>query len=120
MRSAQVTLGRQFVLVFDHGDDFFDALNEFCIENSIRQGFLPGFITGFREVDLVGTCDKIENPDAPVWSKVHLENAEACGGGNLVWDETTGKVAPHLHASARLKAHGAGNRSVNGLGVYDE
>jgi predicted DNA-binding protein with PD1-like motif len=107
MRSAQVTLGRQFICVFDDGDDFFDALDQFCKENSIRQGFIPGFIAGFRDVDLVGTCDKIENPAAPVWSKVHLENAEAYGGGTLAWDKTTGKVAPHIHVAVGLKAHSA-------------
>ena len=117
MRSAQVTLGRQFILAFDHGDDFFDALDQFCKEHGIRQGFIPGFIAGFREVDLVGTCDKIENPDAPVWSKVHLENAEAHGSGTLAWDETTGKVAPHIHVSAGLKAHSADGHTSHLLGA---
>jgi hypothetical protein len=38
---------------------------------------IPGFAAGFREVDVLGTCDRIENPNAPAWSKVHLETAKA-------------------------------------------
>jgi len=30
---------------------------------------IPGFVAGFREVDVLGTCDRIENPNAPVWSR---------------------------------------------------
>ena len=117
MRSAQVTLGRQFVVAFDHGDDFFTALDEFCRQNEIRQGIIPGFIAGFREVDIVGTCDKLDNPDAPVWTKVHLENAEAHGSGTLAWDDTAGKVAPHLHVSVGLKAHSATGYTSHLLGA---
>lgn len=107
MRSTEVTVGRQFVVAFDHGEDFFTALADFCREREIRQGVIPGFIAGFREVDIVGTCDRIENPDAPVWSRVHLETAEAHGSGTLAWDEAAGAVAPHIHVSAGLKGHGA-------------
>ncbi|GAB3161215.1 hypothetical protein GCM10027059_10840 [Myceligenerans halotolerans] len=116
MRSAQLTLGRQFVVAFDHGDDFFTALGDFCEQNEVRQGFVR-FIAGFRDVDLVGTCDKLENPDAPVWSKVHLENAEAHGSGDLAWDDAAGKVAPHIHVSAGLKAHSANGYSSHLLGA---
>lgn len=86
---------------------FFTSLTEFCRQHKIRQGVIPGFIAGFRAADLVGTCDRIENPDAPVWSKVHLELVEAHGSGTLAWDDTTGAVAPHVHVSAGLKGHGA-------------
>lgn len=116
MRSAQLTLGRQFVVAFDHGEDFFTALDQFCEENRVRSGFVR-FIAGFREVDLVGTSDKLENPDAPVWSKVHLENVEVHGSGDLAWDETTGKVAPHIHVSAGEKARSAVGHTSHLLGA---
>jgi predicted DNA-binding protein with PD1-like motif len=116
MRSAQITIGRQFVVAFDLGDDFFTALNEFCVQNEIRQGFVQ-FIAGFREVDLVGTCEKLENPDAPVWAKVQLENVEAHGTGNLAWDETTGTVAPHIHVSVGEKARSATGYTSHLLGA---
>ena len=107
MRSTEVAVGRHFVVAFDDGDDFFTALADFCRRHKIRQGMIPGFIAGFREVDIVGTCDRIENPDAPIWSKVHLQTVEAHGSGTLAWDETTATVAPHIHVSVGLKGQSA-------------
>ena len=107
MRSREVTLGRTFAVVFDHGDDFFTALNTFCTANRVRQGYIPIFIAGFAAVDIVGTCAKLDNPLAPVWDKVHLTNVEALGGGTIAHDQTTNQIRPHIHASVGLKAHSA-------------
>ena len=65
------------------------------------------FVAGMREVQLVGTCEKLEDPDAPVWSAVHLENVEAIGGGSLAYDDETETVLPHIHVSVGLKAQSA-------------
>lgn len=107
MRSQEVTLGRSFAVAFDHGDDFFEALAKFCSEHDVRQGYVPGFIAGFRTVELVGTCEQLDDPEAPVWSRVHLANVEVLGSGTLAWDSDTGRVAPHIHVSVGLKAHSA-------------
>lgn len=107
MRAAELTMGRTFAVHFDHGDDFYPALAEFCGQYGIRQGFIPMFIAGMRDVQLVGTCEKVEDLDAPVWSTVHLENVEALGGGSLAYDEQSGSVVPHIHVSVGLKAHSA-------------
>jgi predicted DNA-binding protein with PD1-like motif len=103
MRSRAVRPGRTVVAVFDHGDDFYTALAEACAVHDIRQGYVPMFIAGFSRVDLVGTCERLADPAAPVWSKVQLNNAEAVGAGTLAWDETTGRVAPHIHVAVGLK-----------------
>ncbi|GAB3934030.1 hypothetical protein GCM10029976_042400 [Kribbella albertanoniae] len=107
MRAAELTMGRTFAVHFDHGDDFYTALAEFCVQHEVRQGFIPMFIAGMREVQLVGTCEKLENPNAPVWSSVHLENVEAVGAGTLAYDDASGNVLPHIHASVGLKAQSA-------------
>ena len=103
MRSTEITLGRTFAVAFDKGDDFLPVLTDFCAERGIRQGFIPSFIAGFTTVKIVGTCDKVDNPDAPVWSTVHLTNVEAFGGGNLAFDEANDRVAPHIHVAVGLK-----------------
>ncbi|MCW2912264.1 MAG: putative DNA-binding protein [Actinomycetia bacterium] len=72
-----MTIGRTFGVNFDHGDDFFTALTDFCRENGVPQGYIPMFIAGFAEAEIVGTCEKLADPQAPVWTKVHLTNAEA-------------------------------------------
>jgi predicted DNA-binding protein with PD1-like motif len=107
MRSHQATIGRTVVVVFDHGDDFYTALNQACQDNSIRCGYIPMFVAGFASVDLVGTCQRLENPHAPVWSSVQLSNVEALGGGTIAWDCTTNSIAPHIHVTVGLKEHSA-------------
>lgn len=107
MRSRELTLGRSFGVTFDHGDDFLGALADFCHAQEVRQGYIPAFIAGFREVDLVGTCDRLDDPDAPVWSRVHLTNVEVLGCGTLAFDPDVGEVAPHIHVSVGLKEHSA-------------
>ena len=107
MRSRELTTGRTIMAVFDHGDHFFTALDATCRSHGIRQGYIPMFIAGLRDADIVGTCERLEDPDAPVWSKVHLTNLEALGGGTLTYDPDTDTIAPHIHLSVGLKAHSA-------------
>ncbi|NNH75250.1 DUF296 domain-containing protein [Nocardia uniformis] len=108
MRSHELTLGRSFGVVFDHGDDFYTALADFCRTHNLRQGYIPSFIAGFSSVDIVGTCDKLDNPAAPVWTRVHLTNVEAFGGGGtLAYDPETDTVLPHIHIAVGLKEQSA-------------
>lgn len=79
MRSYELTTGRTFGVAFDHGDDFFPTPAEFCRGNGVRHGYIPMFIAGFAEAEIVGACEKLEDPEAPVWSKVHLAGVEAMG-----------------------------------------
>ncbi len=79
---------------------FYAALSDFCRAHNVRQGYIPMFIAGMRDVELVGSCQKLENLDAPVWTKVYLEAAEAFGGGTLAYDPETDTVLPHVHVSA--------------------
>jgi predicted DNA-binding protein with PD1-like motif len=117
LRAAELTMGRTFAVHFDDGDDFYTALTEFCAENDVRQGFIPIFIAGMRDVQLVGTCQKLDNPDAPVWSAVHLENVEALGADTLAYDEESGTVLPHIHVSVGIKAHSATGHTSHLLGA---
>ncbi len=107
MRSHELTTGRTFGIAFDHDDDFFDTLTAFCITHNVRQGYIPMFIAGFAEAEIVGTCEKLADPRAPVWSKVHLTNVEALGCGTLGHDPETDRVLPHIHTSLGLKERSA-------------
>ena len=99
MRSHQLTIGRTFAVALDGGDDFFEALNAFCRSTGVRQGYLPMFVAGFREAEIVGTCEKLADPEAPVWSSVHLGNVEALGCGTIVYDEERERILPPVHAT---------------------
>ncbi|MFC6091565.1 PPC domain-containing DNA-binding protein [Saccharothrix lopnurensis] len=107
IRSHELTLGRSFGVAFDHGEDFFTTLAGFCQQHHVRHAYIPGFIAGFSEVRIVGTCDKPDDPDAPIWSGVHLTNVEALGSGTLAYDEANDQVHPHIHVSVGLKTHSA-------------
>ncbi|GAA2279316.1 hypothetical protein GCM10010149_23840 [Nonomuraea roseoviolacea subsp. roseoviolacea] len=107
MRAHELTTGRTFGVTFDHGDDFMTALVAFCRDHEIRQGYIPMFLAGFAEAEIVGTCEKLENPDAPVWSKVHLVNAEAMGCGTIATDAESGGILPHIHTTLGLKERSA-------------
>lgn len=117
VRSHELTLGRSFAVTFDHGDDFFTALTDFCRQNEVRQGYIPSFIAGFSQVQIVGTCDRLDDPDAPVWAKVHLTNVEAFGGGTLAYDPAGNQVAPHIHVAVGLKEHSATGHTSHLLGA---
>jgi predicted DNA-binding protein with PD1-like motif len=106
MKASEVKSGRSFAIVFEHGEDFMSSLARFCDDNDVRQGYIPMFLAGFAEADVVGTCEKLDNPDAPVWSKVHVSNVEALGCGTIARDDADG-ILPHIHASVGLKEHSA-------------
>ncbi|MFG2059395.1 PPC domain-containing DNA-binding protein [Micromonospora sp. NPDC048930] len=107
MRSHNLTPGRMIGVVFDHGDDFFTALADACRAHDIKQGYVPMFIAGLSTAKIVGTCQRLDNPGAPVWTHVDLTNVEALGGGTIAWDDTTQKIRPHIHITAGLKEHSA-------------
>lgn len=107
MRSHQLQLGRTFGVTFDHGEDFFTALSDFCRENDVQQGIIPNFIAGFAEAKIVGTCSKIDNPDAPLWDSVHLTNAEVLGSGTVAFDPEANTISPHIHIALGLKERSA-------------
>ncbi|MEW1837513.1 DUF296 domain-containing protein [Nonomuraea angiospora] len=107
MRASELTTGRTFGVTFDHGDDFMTALAKFCSEHGIRQGYIPMFIAGFAEAEIVGTCEKLENPEAPVWTKVHLTNAEVMGCGTIAAAPENAGILPHIHVALGLKERSA-------------
>ncbi len=117
MRSHELTLGRSYSVAFAHGDDFVTALSDFCHQNGVRQGYIPSFIAGFSDVQIVGTCDKLDDPNAPVWTKVYLTNVEALGGGTLAYDPVNNTVAPHIHVTVGLKEHSATGHTSHLLGA---
>ncbi len=106
MKAAQLTLGRSFAVTFDHGDDFLESLAAFCALHGVQQGFVPSSIAGLAEARIVGACDRLEDPDAPVWSAVHLTNVEAFGAGTFTHLDD-GTFSPHIHVTVGEKARSA-------------
>jgi predicted DNA-binding protein with PD1-like motif len=107
MRSEELNLGRTFQLVFDHGDDLLPVLKDFCLEEGVRQAYIPMFVGGLAVTDIVGTCNPVDNVDAPVWDVTRLHNVEAFGGGTVVYDIDTDMLREHIHVTVGRKHQGA-------------
>lgn len=107
MHGHELTAGRTFGIRFDPSESFFPVLEEFCRDKNVRQGYIPMFLAAFAEADVVGTCDRLDDPAAPVWSKVRLTNAEALGCGTVAYDEDAGQILPHIHTTLGLKERSA-------------
>jgi predicted DNA-binding protein with PD1-like motif len=99
--------GRTLSVTFRHGEDFFAGLIELCRQHDIRYGYIPMFIGGFRWAGIAGTCDKVADPEAPVWSGVHLTTLDAVGSGTIAWDEAAGQIFPHVHLSVGIRPYSA-------------
>ncbi len=106
MKTSELKAGRTFGVTFEHGEDFMSALTSFCQDNNVRQGYIPMFLAGFAEVEIVGTCEKVNNPQAPMWTKVYITNAEAMGCGTIAHGEDDG-ILPHIHVSVGMKERAA-------------
>ena len=65
------------------------------------------FLAAFAEAAIVGACDKLEDPDARVWSRVHLTNVEAFGCGTIAYDPEQDDILPHIHTTLGEKARSA-------------
>jgi predicted DNA-binding protein with PD1-like motif len=111
VRSSEVVQGRSIVAVFEHGEDFMEALIEACEVHVISQAFIPSFVAGFAEAELVGTCGGLEQPQAPLWQTVRVEHVEALGSGTIARNTATGHLHPHIHSATGLKGDGASGRT---------
>jgi predicted DNA-binding protein with PD1-like motif len=104
MKARELKTGRTFAVTFDHGDDFMPAaFAKLCRDNNVRHGYIPMFLADFAEADIVGTREKLNDPNAPVWTKVHLTNVEAMGCGTIARDDANGIVVPHIHTPVGLR-----------------
>lgn len=111
MRFAELTPRRTFCVALDDGEDFLPAILDFCTAQGVRSAYFPMFLGGFRSVQLVGTCDPIENPDAPVWDAVTFEGVEALGVGTIAWNEEEEALSPHVHVAVGIKGQSAEART---------
>lgn len=107
MQSSECGFGRSFLISMSDGEDFFEELSRFCLDNEVSSAIVVSFIAGFSHVRIVGTCDKVEDRRAPLWDAVYLENVEAIGAGTIARNDSNDTVSPHIHVSVGQKERGA-------------
>jgi predicted DNA-binding protein with PD1-like motif len=111
VKASELTTGRTFGVTFEHGENFFSALTNFCVKHEVRQGYIPMFIGAFSQAEIVGACGPLTNPEAPVWERTSVQSVEALGGGTLAFDDEAGSIAPHIHLPVGPKAASAEGRT---------
>ena len=94
MKYTEGTIGRVFVIKFDHGDDFQKEITRFCKEKDIRAGQIQiiGAIKKTRVV--VGPKEDVLPPE-PEWKNIE-EPKEVMGFGTVFWIDKDPIV--HIHA----------------------
>jgi hypothetical protein len=65
------------------------------------------FLAAFAEAAIVGACDELDDPNAPMSSRVHLTHVEAFGCGTLAYDPERDEIVPHIHTTHGEKARSA-------------
>lgn len=117
MISSELKIGRTFAIRFEHGKDFMTELEEFCSVNNVKQGYVPFFAGDFSEITIVGTCGKMEQPEAPMLnSPAYFENVETFGCGTIAHDKETGKISPHFHISIGSRLNSAAAHTSHFIG----
>lgn len=89
------------------GDDFFASLRKFCADNDVKYGYIPMFIGAFKHAKVVGTCRHADAGAPMLESYVDLDFVETFGAGTIAYDETQGRISPHVHLSLGERMRGA-------------
>lgn len=95
------TVGRTFVVRFDHGDDFHGELLTLIKKENIRNGWFH-CIGGLLEADVVIGPKEPTMPPEPIWQEVRSPR-ELLGTGSILWDEHD---EPKIHLHTSLGDHG--------------
>ncbi|MDA3970930.1 MAG: DUF296 domain-containing protein [Desulfobulbaceae bacterium] len=95
------TMGRTFVVRFDHGDDFHGELLTLIKKENIRNGWFH-CIGGLLEADVVIGPKEATMPPEPIWQEVRSPR-ELLGTGSILRDEHD---EPKIHLHTSLGEHG--------------
>lgn len=94
MDYTQVTIGRSFLLKFDHGDDFHAEMNRFCARENIRAGFFHCIGAISKTTVVVGP--RSENlPPEPLTESIDSPH-EMIGTGSIFLKDDHPVI--HIHA----------------------
>ncbi|MCK5698934.1 MAG: DUF296 domain-containing protein [Candidatus Aenigmarchaeota archaeon] len=95
MKSEQATLGRTFILKFDHNDDFLEELKAFIKQNQIKAGTIQ-LLGALKKAGIVTGPQKDELPPTPIERQIQ-DAHETVGFGTIFWQDDEPKI--HIHAS---------------------
>lgn len=95
MKYSQGTIGRVFVVKFEHGDDLLDGLKRIAAEKKIKAG-LVHLIGALNNAEIVVGPKKNVLPPEAVWRKFN-DGREMVGTGTIFWNGSEPSI--HLHGA---------------------
>jgi predicted DNA-binding protein with PD1-like motif len=103
MRSAELTLGRRFVVVLEPGEEVLSTLADWCAREGVAQGTLELF-GAFRSLRLIAAHEPVADHEPPLAQSVEVAYLEGSGSGSISTRDGAPRV--HLHLAAGAKAEG--------------
>lgn len=104
MRSAELTLGRRFVVVLDPGEEMLSALAGWAAQHEVASATVDMFFGAFRGVGLIATHEPVADPEPPLPARVDVAYVEGVGAGSIA--TVDGAPVAHLHIAAGAKDAG--------------
>lgn len=101
MHYTEGSIGRVFLLKFDHGEDFQSSVLTFCREKNIRAGQIL-FQGALKESEVVVGPKDLSVPPEPMWKHFN-DGREVLGFGTLFWHENDPSV--HMHSVCSRGEH---------------
>ncbi|MDF2991130.1 MAG: hypothetical protein K0S37_1644 [Microbacterium sp.] len=101
MRSAELSLGRRFLVVLDPGEELISTLSRWAEENGIRSATVDQFFGAFRSIRLIAGDEPTHDPEPPLPTEVELRYLEGIGSGSI--SLMNGRARVHLHIAAGVK-----------------
>jgi predicted DNA-binding protein with PD1-like motif len=102
VRSAELQLGRRFLVVLDSGEEIVAALAAWADENAVAQATVDLFFGAFRSIRLIAAHEPAADPEPPLPAEVEVRYLEGVGSGSISRgaDDAT---RVHLHVAAGAK-----------------
>ncbi|WP_341578381.1 PPC domain-containing DNA-binding protein [Microbacterium schleiferi] len=104
MRSAEITTGRQWMLVLDPGEELLETITAWCVSAGVTQATVSLF-GAFRSVRLIGTNAPLADEEPPLADAVDIAYLEGVGSGTIT--SVGGTPRPHIHVAAGVKSQGS-------------
>lgn len=104
VRGAQITTGRQWMLVLDPGEELLETITAWCVGAGVAQATVTLF-GAFRSVRLIGTNAPLADEEPPLADAVDIAYLEGVGSGTIT--SVGGTPRPHIHVAAGVKSQGS-------------
>lgn len=102
MQSAEIRIGRRFVVVLEPGEDLLDTLGSWCRKHDVRRAVIPSFFGAFRAMSVIATTAAVKDDEAPLGDQVTVAYVEGVGSGSI--SPRGADTVVHLHAAVGTKS----------------